>query len=144
MKNLQGKLMKYMQSMDEAYEKYAKSKGMTYLSFAVLEDIYEIGDTCTQKQICKDTHYPKQTVNLTVKTFLEDGLIKLKEIPTDRRNKYIVLTEKGRKRCKDIIAPLWEMEENAITSMGNEKSEELIRLLELHSKLYCAGINEIV
>lgn len=143
MKNVQDKLMNYLGKIDEAYEKYAKAKGMTYVSLVVLEEIYEVGDTCTQKQITHDTHYPKQTVNLVVKSFWENGYIELKEIPSDRRNKHIVLTQEGRKRCEEVIVPLLKKEEAAISGMGKNESEELIRLLELYSELYCAGIDEI-
>lgn len=143
MKKVQDKLMNYLQSIDDAYEEYAKAKGMTYISLVILEEIYEAGDNCTQKQISRDTHYPKQTVNLAVKSFWEDGYVELKEIPTDRRHKYIVLTEKGKKHCEEVIAPLLEKEECAIAGMGKNESEELVRLLELYCSLYRAGINEI-
>lgn len=144
MKKAQDKLINYLQSIDDAYEKYAKAKGMTYISLLILEEIYEAGDNCTQKQISRDTHYPKQTVNLVVKSFWEDGYVELKEIPTDRRQKYIVLTEKGRKHCEEVVAPLWEKEECALADMGKNESEELVRLLELYCNLYRDGINKII
>lgn len=59
--------------------------------------------------------------------------MELKEIPTDRRQKYIVLTEKGRKHCEEVVAPLWEKEECAIADMGklllltlNEQEEKAV------------------
>lgn len=113
MKKEQDKLINYLQSIDDAYEKYAKAKGMTYIS-------------------------------LVVKSFWEDGYVELKEIPTDRRQKYIVLTEKGRKHCEEVVAPLWEKEECALADMGKNESEELVRLLELYCNLYCDGINKII
>ena len=87
MNSIQDKLMEQFQNMDNAYEDYARSKGLTYLSLMVLEEIYELGDGCTQKQIADDTHYPKQSVNLVVKAFLEDGVVELKELPENRKNK---------------------------------------------------------
>ena len=65
--------MRQFEDMDQAYEDYAKSKGMNYLSLVVLEEIYESGEGCTQKRISDETRYPKQSVNLTVKSFLDDG-----------------------------------------------------------------------
>ena len=62
MESIQDKLMQQFQNMDDIYEAYAKSKGLTYLSLMVLEEICELGDGCTQKQISDDTHYPKQSI----------------------------------------------------------------------------------
>ena len=85
-----------MQKIDRLYENYAKAKGMTYMSMAVLESICSHKENCTQKMICEETHYPKQSVNLIVKSFWKEGYITLEELPEDRRNKRILLTEKGR------------------------------------------------
>lgn len=44
MEKLQNQLMQQFQDMDRAYEEYARSREMTYLSLTVLEEIYELGD----------------------------------------------------------------------------------------------------
>ncbi len=69
METIQDTLMKRFQDMDRAYEAYAKAKGLNYLSLMVLEEIYELGENCMQKQISEDTHYPKQSIHLVVKSF---------------------------------------------------------------------------
>lgn len=81
MNSIQNKLMQQFQSMDSAYEEYAKAHGLNYLSLMVLEEIYELGNGCTQKRISDDTHYPKQSINLVIKAFLADGIVALKELP---------------------------------------------------------------
>lgn len=143
MDSIQDKLMQQFQSMDKAYEDYAKSKGLNYLSLMVLEEIYELGDGCTQKQIADDTHYPKQSVNLVVKAFLEDGIVELKELPENRKNKGITLTEKGRQLCAEIVVPMLQQEALATTQMDEAESRELIRLLELYGQSYCKHIGQI-
>lgn len=130
--------------MDRSYEEYAKSRGLTYLSLMVLEEIWELGDGCTQKQISEDTHYPKQSVNLIIKSFLEDGYVELKELADNRKNKGITLTDKGKKLCKDVIEPLLLQEEQAMTEMGDAESKELIRLLELYGETYCERMKKII
>ena len=143
MAQIQDKLTEQFQNMDAAYEKYAKSKGLTYLSLMVLEEIYELGDGCTQKQISDDTHYPKQSINLVVKSFLDDGYIELKELPENRKNKGIALTDKGRHFCDDVIVPLLWQEEQAIVEIGEAESRELTRLLELYGKAYCEKLTKL-
>ena len=136
--------MQQFQSMDKAYEDYARSKGLNYLSLMVLEEIYELGDGCTQKQIADDTHYPKQSINLVVKAFLEDGVVELKELPENRKNKGITLTEKGRQLCDNIVVPLLQQEEMATREMKRDERLELIRLLELYGEAYCNRLKSIV
>ena len=143
MESMQDELMQQFQNMDNAYETYAKSKGMTYLSLMVLEEIYELGDGCTQKQISADTRYPKQTINLAVKAFLEDGIVEMKELPENRKNKGITLSEKGRRLCEDVIVPLLRQEERTMAAIGEAESRELIRLLKLYGKTYCEQIGSI-
>ena len=86
MNSIRDKLMQQFQSMDSAYEEYAKAHGLNYLSLMVLEEIYELGNGCTQKRISDDTHYPKQSINLVIKAFLADGIVALKELPENRKN----------------------------------------------------------
>lgn len=144
MDSIQDNLMQQFQNMDNAYEAYARSKGLTYLSLMVLEEIYELGDGCTQKQISDDTRYPKQSINLVVKAFLDDGIVKLKELPENRKNKGITLTEKGRLACADVIVPLLRQEEQTMASIGEAESRELIRLLELYGRAYCQQIEHLI
>lgn len=140
MESIQDKLMQQFKNIDNAYEAYAKSKGLTYLSLMVLEEIYWLGDGCTQKQISDDIRYPKQSINLVVKAFLEDGIVKLKELPENRKNKGITLTEKGQQLCAEVVVPMLQQEKLATAQMGEAESRELIRLLELYGKMYCEQI----
>lgn len=78
---------------------------MTYLSLMVLEEIYELGDGCTQKKISDDTHYPKQSVNLAVKAFLQDRIVALKELPENRKNKGTTLTKKDSSFAVRSLSP---------------------------------------
>lgn len=143
MDKIQDKLMSCFQEMDSAYDDYAESKGLSYLSLMVLEEIYELGDGVTQKQISEDTRYPKQAVNLAVRSFLDEGYIELKEMQENRRNKQISLTDKGRCFCEETVVPLIKNEDKALADMGEAECAELIRLLELYSRLYCRGLDEL-
>ena len=144
MDSIQDKLIEQFQNMDNAYEAYARSKGLTYLSLMVLDMVYALGNGCTQKQISEDTHYPKQSINLVVKAFLEDGIVELRELPENRKNKGITLTEKGRQLCDDVIVPLLRQEEAAMLEMGEKESAELLRLVELYGNAYCKLIKKIL
>lgn len=58
METIQDQLIQQFQNMDRAYEAYAKSKGLIYHSLMVLDEIYELGNGCTQKQISEDIIVP--------------------------------------------------------------------------------------
>ena len=68
------------------------SNCLTYMSYTVLEIIYSHSDCCTQKLICEQSLYTKQTVNTIIKAFWQQGYLELKEDPADRRNKTIHFT----------------------------------------------------
>lgn len=57
------------------------------MSSTVLDVIYDFPENCTQKFICEKPNFPKQSVNMIIKSFLEQGYLELNEIPSDRRNK---------------------------------------------------------
>ena len=144
MDSIQDKLIEQFQNMDNAYEAYARSNGLTYLSLMVLDVVYALGDGCTQKQISEDTHYPKQSINLVVKAFLEDGIVELRELPENRKNKGITLTDKGRQLCDDVIVPPLRQEEAVMFEMGEKDTAELLRLVELYGNAYCKLIKKIL
>lgn len=60
----------------------------------------------------------------------------LRELPENRKNKGITLTEKGRQLCGDVIVPLLRQEEAAMHEMGEKESSELLRLVELYGNAY--------
>ncbi len=123
------KLYERLQMIDQLYDDYAKTQGITYAGMTILDTIYECQKECTQKLICELTHYPKQTVNIIVKNFLEQGYIEMKEMPSDRRNKYIVFTSKGREYAKKILNPLENADMKALETLGQEQYEILIDLV---------------
>ena len=138
------RFMELMQSFDRLYEEYAKAKGLTYISLTVLDAIYECEDNCTQKQICEQTHYPKQSVNLVIKSFWENGYVELCEMPTDRRNKQIVLTEKGRAYADEIVGALWQADEEATETLSEAQRQELLKLLGIYEQAFAAGVNALM
>ena len=143
MENIQNRLIEQLRNMDRVYEEYAKSKGLNYISLMVLAELYELGDGCTQKQISEDTHYPKQSINLVIRAFLNEEILVLRELPENRKNKGITLTPKGRQFCKDVVEPLLQQEEQVMAQIGEANSRELSRLLELYGKIYCDCLKQV-
>lgn len=138
------RFMDSVQNIDRLYEEYAKAKGLTYISLTVLDAIYEAPEICTQKYICEVTHYPKQSVNIVIKSFYENGYVELKETPEDRRNKMVILTDKGQKYADEIIGELCRIDKEAIAQFSEHQRDELVRLMELYEQKYSDGIKALM
>ena len=120
-----------LQTIEKIYEEYAKSVGLTYMSLTVLHIICDCGvdEQCTQKLITEKSHYNKQVVNVIIKGFYEKGHILLEELKEDRRNKQIILTEKGKNYAEEILSPLWEIEEQALSVLKDSERAHLLEML---------------
>lgn len=129
-----------MQRIDRLYEAFARARGMTYMSMTVLECICAHPDDCTQKLICEQTHYPKQSVNLIVKSFREAGYAALEELPADRRNKRIVLTQAGQAYAGRTVGALWRIDRDAAMEMPAAQREQLLQLLGAYTDAYERGV----
>ena len=132
------------QSLGHMYEEYAKSKGLTYMSFMVLEAIHKHPASCTQKLICEQTLYTKQSVNAIIKTFWKQGYVELKEEEADRRNKKILFTEKGRWYADEIIGRFSAVEKEAMGQLSSEQWQQLIAMAETFSAHFIAGLTRLI
>ena len=112
---------------DAAYEDYAKSVGLSYTSLCILNAIYE-SDGCTQKQLCSLCFLPKQTVNAAVTGFYDKGWLRMQELPEDRRNKALHLTELGRSEAGRILQNLQECGRIAMCLLTESEQEQLLSL----------------
>lgn len=123
-------------AIDKSYERYAKSVGLSYMSLVVLEVIYYKQESCTQKFICKEAYLPKQTVNVIIKAFWEQGYVELKEILSDRRNKRIHLTAAGLDYAEKIIGRLEKAEEAALGQFTQEQRTAVIGLIKSYETAF--------
>lgn len=130
MDNTAGYIQEYcscLHEWDAAYEDYAKSVGLSYTSLCILNAIYE-SDGCTQKQLCSLCFLPKQTVNAAVTGFYDKGWLRMQELPEDRRNKALHLTELGRSEADRILQNLQECDRIAMGSLTESEQEQLLSL----------------
>ena len=130
MDNTAGYIQEYcscLHEWDAAYEDYAKSVGLSYTSLCILNAIYET-DGCTQKQLCSLCFLPKQTVNAAVTGFYDKGWLRMQELPEDRRNKALHLTELGRSEAGRILSRLRDCDRIAMGSLTEDEQAQLLSL----------------
>lgn len=123
-------LISSWRAIDELYVQYAKSVGLTYLGLIVLETIYNMPKVCTQKEICEKTNLPKQTVNVIIRTFWEQGFLELHEIQSDRRNKEIRFSKSGKKFGDRVIGELLKVEKRVMEQLTYEQRQEMIEIMK--------------
>lgn len=107
------------------YSSWAASKGINYYLMFVLYAL-EGQKAMTQKKICVCTGLTKQTVNSVIRSLKEDGYVELVPGCEDRREKQIVLTEKGTAYADSLITPLRELERRALQIMGSDKARQMV------------------
>lgn len=120
----------------QLYEKWSKQRGITYNYVLTLCTLLSNQEHCTQKIICDQWGLPKQTVNTILKDFEKKGYVTLASLPTDKRNKLILLTDEGRKYANEIATTLMDLDIYAIEKMGIERMKYLNDSLALYLEYF--------
>ncbi len=116
--------------IDDIYDSYAASFQITDVELWVLYALSEHNGNCLQTDICRNWYYSLQTIHTTIKNMERKGLIKLICQQGNKKNKYIHLTEMGKKLVAEIIIPLTQAEQTAISTLTEEEQNLLLPLLQ--------------
>ena len=118
--------------LNAQYEAYAKSLGVSYSTLSALRIIFEHDGNCTQRTICEYTFLPKQTVNAIVTGLLHHGTIRMVELDSDRRQKVIHFTDKGRAFAFEVIQKIKNAESKAMESLDENQSTAMLAAAKLY------------
>ena len=110
------------------YANYAKANALTVNELFVLDILWFASDGITQTEIIERLSANKQTISAVITRFIKNGYVTLTAKDSDRRNKVIRFTEKGRKYAKKIIPPAADAENLAMADLSEEEMNELVRL----------------
>lgn len=128
--------------IEELYACYAEENDLSYNEYLVLEAIYYAEGISLQKCICAQTRLPKQNVNVAVRKFWELGYVDLREIPRDRRNKEICLTESGREYADRYFKKLEQIENFVAEGISDGQGGELLKYAQTIKKRYEKAFSE--
>lgn len=134
---------KKWKSIERLSEEYAKIAGLTPMSLNVLSIIRDNSGDCTQKLICKQSQYNKQSVNMIIKSFWEQGYVELAEMKEDRRNKQVKLSQSGKIYADKVIGLLWKVENDALEKTTPEQQKALMAFLEAYEQCFRGGIDAL-
>lgn len=127
------KLVRYLDQEKSLYERYARRNGLTGKSLQLLLWIYYNPQGVTQRFLGDKTLSTKQVVNATIKTWLNQGYLLLKENPCDKRQKMVQLTESGRAYASALLDPLEILEISALESLDTAERDQLLDLFSRYT-----------
>lgn len=110
------------------YDEYAKRHGMLMKTLLVVNALFYARDGMTQTDICKRTFQSKQTVNLIIKNLLAESYVTVTEVPENKRNKIVRMTEAGRAYCEKVVRHITWAEDTAMSMFAPEEQKQLIDL----------------
>lgn len=108
------------------YSDLAKKGGLSDCAFWLMYFIREANGEFTQKEICGQWTMSKQTVNSALKNLENSGYIILTPSKSDKRSKYITLTEKGTKFAQKNIDIIFELEQLTLQKMSDTERTVMI------------------
>lgn len=109
----------------DLYRIWAKKHQLNYNALVILYTLNDYKE-CTQKQICDWWALPKQTVHGILLDFEKKGYITITANTENKRERLISFTEGGEIFASSILEKLYQMEENAMYKLGEEKRKQLI------------------
>ena len=130
-----GEFWKAWGQTNSIYSDWATSKNVNYYVLFVLYAL-DNHESMTQKKICDYTGIVKQTVNSVIKTLKSNECIMLSSSLEDGREKQVTLTEKGRKYAKELLTPLYDLENSVFKIMGSDRVEQMIESIMLFNTIF--------
>lgn len=126
------------------YHKFARQCGLSDTAFWILYSVKECEEAFTQKELCKQWFYSKQTVNSALKQLQTQGFIKLMPLPGNKKNKQIYLTEEGELLARQTVIPLMEAEHLAFGSLSATERQAFLNLTKKYILELQTKVNEII
>lgn len=116
--------------LDELYHNYAVSCGLSDTALWLLYIICDMGDRCTQSDVCDIWFHKRQSINSALKKLEAQGYLTLEAVPDNRKSKYIVLTDMGRKLAEKVITPLVSAEIDVLETFDEQERNMFVQLTQ--------------
>ncbi len=129
--------------IDYLYGKLAAKSGLSDSAFWVLYSIREFEGKCTQRSICTQWSYRKQTVNSSLKSLEKRGFIKLVAANESKKSKHIVLTEAGEAFANKTVDLVFSMEKNIFEKMNCSERQALLLSTHKYLELFRKEVQEL-
>lgn len=114
-------IMIFVNSIYQTYTEIAKK---LIIKEDLLSLLYALDDgKChTQSDICKSWNIPKTTINTIVQECKKQNLLTLEESQTNKKEKYLKITEYGKIYSNEILSAIYEIENKAYEQCKNSSN----------------------
>lgn len=135
MDKMLNKFWKVCGQSDSLYNKWANKHNINNVRLFVLYTL-DRNESLTQKTISLYTGLAKQTVSSVIQTLKKENIIiLLPSITSDKREKLVVLTDNGKDYCKELLTPLYEVEEKTFKLMGEDRVKQMVDSINLFNTI---------
>ena len=120
--------------IDECYHELAVRQKLSDSALLVLWTLVDLGEGCTQRDICLQFSLTKQTVHSSVRKLAKEGFLSLQ--PGPGREVRVYPIEAGRALIQEKIIPLKQAEEATSLRMGEADLRSMLQLTQKWFSLF--------
>lgn len=124
------------------YVKWAEENKVNYYELLILYAL-ETYEVMTQKAMGDLYGLPKQTVNNVIRELKKEGRVILKPGEKDKREKQVSLTDSGGEYAKNLLSPLYRIEERVCDKIGRERLVQMTETSELYNLLFDQQLKKV-
>lgn len=136
------KFNRLYREIDKLYHRIAVKIGISDSTLIILYVLAETGNGCRQKDISQQFCLSKQTINSSVKSLSQKGMVTL--FPDKGRDMKILLTAHGEDFVREHIEPFIQRENETFYALGAEDAQELLRITEKYIGLFKEKTKDII
>ena len=143
--NGEGKLViRRIREMLSVYRESAKALELSDGEFWVWYTLVTIEGEHTQQDICAMWSLPKQTVNTVITRMRLKKYAYLEAIPRTRNHKIVRLTEEGRRYGRELILPITQAEEKALSRISDGEHSVFGEIFDKYIELIRTELKQTV
>lgn len=122
------KINQLFKSYNHLYHKLAVLYDLSDSAFDILYALQWFKDPCTPTDITDFCCSSKQTIHSALKKLEADGCIRIESSPQNKKNRIVILTEKGKDLAQRTVQQVIDAELNAFASLSEEERRALIAI----------------
>lgn len=112
--------------VDDSYLRIAKEHGLTYNGLMMMY-MAEEHEQLTQKQVCDGLFLSKSSVHSILTSLMDKGLLTLSG-GRNKKEKYIVMTDEGRKFMEPVDAETDRIENAGVRAVSEEDMNRFLKV----------------
>jgi len=124
--NVRKSLNNHFNEIGNLYHELCVKIGISDSESIILYVLNDSEEPLTQSDICHYTGISKQTLNSTIKKYVEEGILELDD--SGKKSKTITVTKRGQTLIKEKIIPIVELEDRVYSKWSKEEVETYLAL----------------